>query len=447
MSVLSEVTAPIAIDVVQQRPLDNGGQKSTINAPASASIKSTSDDTIQITILSAPCSPASSVDYTDDTDRRTSPTKDEAKLARQPVVLVQYPELSDEQLWEPWFAFPSRPHMTLHRWAEGQKSRLNMHIHTSPSIPTEVDFHTFLTYSRWTLSSLKILVLGSILLIRGVQHGPQMGRTLFGRMLGDRYNDLMAFGCTSHRSGTVTARPKAIGVPARRADGSKVVILEAAPDKQGQGKDVGTSAQTGSVDDEARIRSAVEEARALQLRGNEFFAEGKYEASLEHYGMAIVRVIPWDLASLSPALARKTGFVETDQALMLSIALTSLRMVQILPPRYRAQTFVSGSRLYRLTRAACDYVKLSPVPSTPSSTPSSPSSVSLSETSTRTPATVSGAESDVDTELDLVGKLEALARELAGVGADSLEDMEMGLEGGKSVREVRRSMERYFGLP
>ncbi|WVF68903.1 hypothetical protein IAT40_003676 [Kwoniella sp. CBS 6097] len=434
MSVLNEVptAAPLIIGVAQNPHfnINLNGAPTKLPEPT----KVIGEETIEITILSAPCSPASSVDYTHTSDGViTGDTVDDAKAAKEP--LARYPELSDEQLWEPWFAFPSKPHMTLHRWAEGQKSRLNMHIHTLPAIPTEADLHAFLSYSRWTLSSLKILVLGSILLIRGVQHGPQMGRTLFGRMLGDRYHDLMAFGGSTN---AVERADVSTGIATKRANGKKFVGIDAASlsIQQGQGEAREVKARAGLVDDEFRIKAAVDEARALQIRSNEFFAEGKYEASLEHYGMAIVRLIPWDLASLSPLLAKQTGFIETDQALLLSIALTSLRMVQILPPRYRSQTSIAGSRLYRLTRAACDYVKLSPVPATAtaSTTPSPPSS----------PSGAGSAESGADAELDLVDKLEDMARELAGVNAN--EEMQMGSKGGKSVREVRRSMEQYFGL-
>ncbi|OCF45948.1 hypothetical protein I317_00036 [Kwoniella heveanensis CBS 569] len=169
MSVLGHVSAPFAIGIAPQHSHFNmDGCEVPFKVQTQSQYVKTAEppksideaQTIQITILSAPCSPTSSVDYPQEREgakTSTSPPNDvdanaiisenpNAKLARQ--VLARYPSLSDEQLWEPWFAFPSKPHMTLHRWAEGQKARLNMHIHTLPSVPIEADFHTFLRYSR-----------------------------------------------------------------------------------------------------------------------------------------------------------------------------------------------------------------------------------------------------------------------------------------------------------
>nr|XP_018262243.1 uncharacterized protein I303_05259 [Kwoniella dejecticola CBS 10117]OBR84401.1 hypothetical protein I303_05259 [Kwoniella dejecticola CBS 10117] len=224
----------------------------------------TTKQCIEVTIVEAPASPSSSTHSSEYTPSTPSGV---------PRHLIT-PSLTDEELWETWFAYPSKSGMTLHRWAEGNKSALDMFMHNLPSSPPSSLYPLCMTKCRSTLASLKVLVLGSILLIRGVNHGPQMGRTLFGRILGDRYNDLMAF--TSKLS-------------------------------NGNGN---AENKVSLVDNEEIVRGSVEEARALQARGNEFFAEGKYEASLEHHGMAIIKLIPWDVASLSPEIARRTGFEE-----------------------------------------------------------------------------------------------------------------------------------------
>nr|XP_019045513.1 hypothetical protein I302_05903 [Kwoniella bestiolae CBS 10118]OCF24443.1 hypothetical protein I302_05903 [Kwoniella bestiolae CBS 10118] len=331
---------------------------------------------IEVTILEAPSSPSSS--------SSSSSSHHEDISTRHPKVDI--PSLTDEELWEPWFAFPSRPQMTLHRWAEGTKSQLDMFTHNLPSSPPTSLYPLFLTKCRSTLTSLKILVLGSILLIRGVNHGPQMGRTLFGRIIGDRYNDLMAFRNQNQAQAQAEVR----------------------------------SSVQGLFDDEEVIGRSVDEAKGLQMRGNEFFAQGKYEASLEHYGMAIIKLIPFDTASISPYVSQKTGFGDTEHSLLLSIALTSIRISQTLPLNYRSHTTIPGSRLYRLTKASCDYVSYSPI------------SRVMSEEA-------EGAEEE------LAGRLESLGREIAEIPFDRDQPHQRERErDGRSVRDVRGAFESGY---
>ncbi|WRT67887.1 uncharacterized protein IL334_004861 [Kwoniella shivajii] len=310
-------------------------------------------DCAKVKILEAPSSPSST---------SLSSTSSEPGQVGNPIV----PLLTDEELWETWFSYPSKPHMTLHRWAEGNKAQLDMFIHNLHSSPTSSSlFPLFLSKCQTTLASLKILVIGSILLIRGVNHGPQMGRTIFGRILGERYNDLMTFHGSSQRH-------------------SKPLIIK-----------------------EEVIRKAAQEARVLQIRGNELFAQGKFEASLEHYGFAIIRLIPWDTASLSPEMSHITGFDELDQTLLLSIALTSVRLAQSLPVEYRTHSSIAGSRLYRLTKASCDYIYCSPVGS-------------------------SNDKVEQRVETMLASRLERLARDIAEMPSDGSDREEM------PVRNVRK---------
>ncbi|WWC70868.1 uncharacterized protein I206_104820 [Kwoniella pini CBS 10737] len=314
---------------------------------------------IEVTIVEAPSSPSTSTSSSDYTPSTC------IKATRHLAI----PQLSDEELWEAWFAYPSKLGMTLHRWAEGNKSALDMFIYNLPSTPPSSLYPLFLTKCRSTLSSLKILVLGSILLIRGVNHGPQMGRTLFGRILGDRYNDLMAFA-------------------SKFPTGERVRLME----------------------NENVIKRSVNEAKGLQTRGNEFFAQGKYEAALEHYGMAIIKLIPWDSASLSPEISNRTGFNDVDQSLMLSIALTSIRIAQTIPGNCKSHLTIPGSRLYRLSKASCDYILHSPL---------------------------SSNNNDFEGEINL-GKEEELALKLNKLAKDIAEiSSEESLTPNRSVREVR----------
>ncbi|WVQ65671.1 uncharacterized protein L199_003849 [Kwoniella botswanensis] len=336
-------------------------QPSSMIRPFNTDISYTPKECIEVTILEAPSSPSSS-----SSSSAHDETESSARISRH----LEIPSLTDEELWEPWFAFPSRPQMTLHRWAEGNKSQLDMFIHNLPLSSPPSLYPLFLTKCRSTLTSLKILVLGSILLIRGVNHGPQMGRTLFGRIIGDRYNDLMAFRNQNQHYAK-----------------SYIALFE----------------------DEEVIRRSVEEARCLQIRGDQLFTQGEYEASLEHYAMALIKLIPWDTASLPPSLSYKTGFQEIDQALFLSIALISIRICQTLPPDYRSHLTIHGSRLYRLSKASCDYISHSPISGN------------------------AGEE-----QVTLACRLESMAREIANV--PKIDRFEV--EDGKSVREVRRRFER-----
>ncbi|WVQ80692.1 hypothetical protein IAT38_002797 [Cryptococcus sp. DSM 104549] len=306
--------------------------------------------------------------------------------------------LTDEELWAPFFAYPSISGMTLHRWALTTQAELIRHTNTLPPSPSPTQYTHLLTLSRSATSSTKILVLGSILLLRGVNHGPQMGGTLFGRTLGERYNDLMTFREKETEQGGKRGR---------------------------------------LVDDERCLRESVGEARKLQARANLLFSESKYEAALEHFGMALVKLIPWDAAALSTALARSTGFTETDQSLLLSIALTSLRIAESLTPTYRSHLSIPGSRLYRLTQAACDYVRGSCV------------GVRLDQVGE------AGGEGGRDEDWMMAEKLERVAARMAGVPDTASPGArgkgEKGKEGReewgwKTPRGVRRGVELGLGL-
>ncbi|WWC88489.1 uncharacterized protein L201_003400 [Kwoniella dendrophila CBS 6074] len=354
-----------------------------ITKPSSSYCTDKSTEYIDIIIVSAPSSPSSS-SYSTREDPDATPRPHPRRLT--------IPALTNEQLWEPWFAYPSRPQMTLHRWAEGNKSQLDMFIHNLPSSSPESLYPLFLTKCRSTLSALKVLVIGSILLIRGVNHGQQMGKILFGRVLGDRYNDLMSF----------------------------------------YGKSSKFISRLPLCDDEEVIRKSVEEAKVLQIRANELFAYQKHEAALEHLGLAIIKLIPWDTASLSPEVAQRTGFAEIDQSLFLSIAMVSISISETLSPCHKSHLSIFGSRLYRLTKASCDYISYSPI--------------SKHHINQNSEYNDSFAETFQGKEEELAFELEKIASELAEMtpSSPSLSQENRDITSEKTIRNTRNRFEQAY---
>nr|XP_031864292.1 uncharacterized protein CI109_000205 [Kwoniella shandongensis]KAA5531364.1 hypothetical protein CI109_000205 [Kwoniella shandongensis] len=190
------------------------------------------------------------------------------------VVLLPQPRphpliLDDEQVWQAWFDYPAKQEMTLHRWAQNLQSELREYILSLSPSPTKHQIAHLLHLSHRTAAALKILILGSILLVRGITPGPLIGKTLFTTLLGERYNDTTMFDTKSN--------------------GDEGMRL---------------------VENERMLSRSVIEASKLKENGDLLSSMGRLSAALEHYGLALVRLTPWNPSIISIELSQQTGFAE-----------------------------------------------------------------------------------------------------------------------------------------